>query len=73
MEARLHGCRECAEVEVRAKAAAEAAASALRGVRAASARLRGKEDEVLCSLTLVWMTPCVTVRALDFVWASMEC
>ncbi|BDA43844.1 Alpha-glucan water dikinase, chloroplastic at C-terminar half [Coccomyxa sp. Obi] len=38
--------RECAEVESRAKAAAEAATSALRGVRAACARLRGKEDEV---------------------------
>lgn len=39
-------------MEARAKAAAEAAASALRGVRAASARLRGKEDEVFLRMTL---------------------
>lgn len=62
----LHRRRECAEVEARAKAAAEAATSALRGVRAASARLRGKEDEVLLQLTLTCTeAPCVNAQPLQ--------
>ncbi len=39
-------CREAGEAEARARAAADAATAAVRGARAASARLRGKDDEV---------------------------